>query len=147
MSLRYLTMLFVVAALTASAQESAVRVRHGYILPASKDLIIIGDPNWDRWKPTEEDVEIVEALLRQELKAKRKQLGIKKPCRYKRQYVGYINEAGERIIWVNAVCGSHHKDELDREPIIVFEGGPCYWNARVNIQQRTVFGLGANSKV
>ncbi len=128
------------------AQESAIRVRHGYILPANKDLIIIGDPSWERWQPTENDIDLVETLLQQELKAKRKELELKKPSRYQRQYIGYINESGERIVWVNELCGSHPIDQLDKEPVIVFEGGPCYWNARVNIERKMVFGLGANSK-
>jgi|GEM_PF-5734914 len=77
---------FIALGTSALAQsDSAARVRHGYILPANVDLIIIGNPNWERWKPTGEDIEIVDALLRPELKTKRKELGLKKPCRYHRQ--------------------------------------------------------------
>lgn len=141
-----ISVLLIALQISVCAQGSAVRVRHGYIFPASKELIIIGDPSWERWMPTERDVDLVEVLLQRELKAKRKEMGIKKPDRYQRQYVGYISETGERIVWVNALCGSHPKDQMEREPIIVFEGGPCYWNARVSIEQNAVLSLGANSK-
>jgi hypothetical protein len=139
-------MVLVVVAVTACAQDASIRVRYGYILPVNKELFV-GNPNWEQWKPTEENVEIVDALLSQELKARRKEFGIKKPCRYKRQYAGYINESGERIVWVNGICGSRHNDKIQSEPVIVFGGGSCYWNAHVSLEKLTVIALGSNSLV
>lgn len=62
---------------------------------------------------------------------------------YKKQLVPVLNEKGEKEIWVNCFC-----DDADpnwkKEILIVFDGGPCYFNFKVNLSKRKVYDLEVN---
>lgn len=50
------------------------------------------------------------------------------PDRYFRQYVAVVR-AGERLIYINALCNVHSKPEWRTRLIRVLDGGNCYWQA------------------
>lgn len=53
---------------------------------------------------------------------------------YSKQLVPFINVKGEREVWVNVFCrkkGSYWKTR----PVIVFDGGPCYFKLTINLDK------------
>ncbi|RPD42633.1 hypothetical protein [Chitinophaga barathri] len=62
---------------------------------------------------------------------------------YGRQYVGYMNVAGERIVWVNAIWGGF---PLHRGIESVKDGGDYYWNVKVNLTRKKVYDLYINGE-
>lgn len=62
---------------------------------------------------------------------------------YRRQYVGYVNGAGERIVWVNAFWGN---GPLDRGVLMVHDGGNHFWQVKVNLTRKKVYDLSINGE-
>lgn len=60
------------------------------------------------------------------------------------QYIGNLNDKGEQIIWINSICGCRNRKKIKKETIIVFDGGNCYWNVRVNIDTKKIFHFSVN---
>lgn len=69
---------------------------------------------------------------------------------FMRQYICFINERDERMIWVNAHCrlekrppnieaGESEFQPIDwrNELVIVDDGGDCHWNILINIDKGT----------
>jgi len=70
-----------------------------------------------------------------------------------RQYLCYLNEKGEKIIYINAFCELF--DEYDEENnlvpfdwknkmVDVADGGKCYWNIKINLTTNEYFELKVN---
>ncbi|MEQ9467052.1 MAG: hypothetical protein RLN88_06535 [Ekhidna sp.] len=69
---------------------------------------------------------------------------------FMRQYVCFINEQNERMIWVNAHCnlpkvppdidaGETEFQHIDwrNELVIIDDGGDCHWNILINLDKGT----------
>jgi len=63
---------------------------------------------------------------------------------YRRQYMPIINENGEKEIWVNFFCGSFGSAKWETDPVIVMDGGNCYFSLIVNLTTKSYSGLGIN---
>lgn len=62
---------------------------------------------------------------------------------YKRQLVAMINSKREKEVWVNCFC--HTRDNSWKTQIRdVHDGGPCYFNLKVNLTTKTFFDLSIN---
>ena len=65
---------------------------------------------------------------------------------YKRQYFGYTNEQGERILLINCFW-TKKKDKLKNwldHRISVLDGGSYYWEVKYNIEKKKIFDLDIN---
>ena len=127
----------------------------GYIFP--KDFPIWGfPPEANRYTPNEIDIEIVESIIRSNVKIictklMHKQYG---DCRakrflrkYIRQYVGYVTEDKQIIIKVYfAKKGIMDIQEFKNDIIWVQDGGVDYWNGLINITTMILFDLSANGE-
>ena len=68
--------------------------------------------------------------------------------RYKRQYIPFINEKGEKLVWVNCFCDGfgEFKDwkieiaETDQ----VRDGGDCFIKVTINLTENSFFKLGTH---
>lgn len=118
----------------------------GYIFQAGGNNFIPDNNDSERWTPTAEDIKEVELIIKASYKDYRTTYELKSLRSYKRQYLGYLNEKGERIVWINALCGNDLNDWLKNDTVIVLDGGSCYWNVRVNLMTKQVFNFGVNSK-
>ncbi len=58
----------------------------------------------------------------------------------KRQYVPVINKNGEKEVWINFFCGVHH-NEWRNDIVVVFDGGNCYFNVKVNLAHMKYYDL------
>ena len=120
------------------------------IFPANYLDLISGQ----RFTPTRQEVEKVEIALNDNLKVLNKLLVNqsstpiihKKLHKYKRQYFGYIDKNGNRILLINSFW-SKDKEDTDRwlkERIMVLDGGSYYWNVKFNLDKNELFDLVIN---
>ena len=63
---------------------------------------------------------------------------------YKRQYVGVINNKGEKEVWVNCFC-RQGKIDWKKEIIMTADGGNCYFNLKINLTTGKYYNLQINS--
>ena len=109
----------------------------------------------NKFIPTHKQVDDAELLLKRKLKninidsGYQNQLGgpviHKKLRHYKRQYYGYKDSKGHRILLINCVWS---KDEFSEHwldsYILVNDGGSYYWNIKVDLETGTLFDLEVN---
>ncbi|MBO9154951.1 hypothetical protein ACFOTA_22235 [Chitinophaga sp. GCM10012297] len=62
---------------------------------------------------------------------------------YRRQYVGYVNIGGERIVWVNALWGA---GPLDKGVLMTHDGGNHFWQVKVNLTTKKIYDLSINGE-
>lgn len=62
---------------------------------------------------------------------------------YYKQYIPYIDKNGDRILYINAAC--HKAENWETDLIIFRDGGDCYWNVKVNLNQKIMYEFGVNS--
>lgn len=65
---------------------------------------------------------------------------------YVRQYLGFVNEKGEKVIYINSLWKKDTVKESDwlKDYYYVFDGGSAYWNVRVNLSTGELFGFGTH---
>jgi hypothetical protein len=65
--------------------------------------------------------------------------------KYKRQYFGYINEKGEKILYINSLWKKNEKETKWLQQIImVSDGGSHYWNIEYNLETEELENLKVN---
>ena len=62
---------------------------------------------------------------------------------YKFQYVPYLNEKGEHIVFVNAFCKEN--DTWKEKLVVTSDGSDCFWQVKINIDQQHIFDFRVNS--
>ena len=105
-----------------------------------------------RFTPTRKEVENAEAALAIQLKELNKPLVNqykspvihKKLSKYKRQYFGYINESGKRILFINSFWNKKEFGYWLASKIDVLDGGSYYWNIKFDIDTQKFFNLYIN---
>jgi hypothetical protein len=68
----------------------------------------------------------------------------KKLSKYCRQYFGFINNKGEKIIWMNMFWNRDLNDKAKYGLINVNDGCSYFWNIEVNITTKTLSNLQIN---
>lgn len=109
-----------------------------------------------RFTPTQREVLRAEEIISRELKLMNDSAELKATSigtiynnlnNYVRQYVGFVNDKGAKVIWVNFVRdGVRYKEKLGKQVIEVEDGGSNYWNVKVDLSERTMFWLMINSR-
>ena len=81
------------------------------------------------WTPSQAQIDRLEqdlpAFLRDNAPERSADLW-QKVAPYKRQYIGIV-QADQQLIYVNAMC-SMDDDDWQTEPVMVMDGGDCYFN-------------------
>ena len=117
---------------------------------SSNDLL----PGPSRFTPTKEDVNSAEAALAKqltELNADKQNQGLtpvidKNLKKYKRQYFGYTDMSGRKILFIN-MFWKRDKDNLElwlREKVSEMGGGSYFWNVKFNLETGELFDLDVN---
>lgn len=67
--------------------------------------------------------------------------------KYRRQYVGFTNDRGDHIIWMNFLWDDELTDERLASDVLLTRGG-CghFWHLKVNLATRKVYGLEVNGE-
>ena len=110
-----------------------------------------------RFTPTREEVDKAEIALAINIKKLNKNLINqtetpfihKKLYKYKRQYFGYIDNDGSRILLINFFWSKERYSNSNnslwlKERILVFDGGSYYWNIRFDLNKNELFDLDIN---
>ncbi|TDD99535.1 hypothetical protein [Flavobacterium cellulosilyticum] len=107
-----------------------------------------------RFTPSRQEIDKAEIALRNNLKISNKQVANQsstpiihiKLNKYKRQYFGYIDKNGDRILFINCFW-SKNKNNTERwltSEIMVLDGGSYYWNVKFNLAKNEIFDLNIN---
>jgi hypothetical protein len=130
------------------------------IINDTSQLKWICDSIVDTWKPTDNDLRIAESILETAIIESSNSywtlLSVKTAKKYYRQYSFFIDQNGNRIIYINAFC------ELLNMPVdssgvmvmkpfdwkntfmIVDDGGDCFWSIQINLTTMDYFKLHVN---
>ena len=66
---------------------------------------------------------------------------------YLRQYLGYIDNRGNRIVLINACCSAAgEKEDLEHNWIFVLDGGSCYFQIKVDLRTKKCFDFFVNGE-
>jgi len=126
----------------------------GYIFSEDVEMYVYFKEKPGRFTPTRAEVILCEKLLKEQLRnIKQSKAAQCAGClvihenlqRYMRQYVGYINEKGEKILWINMLWDeSSYLEDVDKRIIMVDDGGNYYWNVKVNLKSAKIYDLQIN---
>lgn len=126
---------------------------HGYAFHKNWEVDFTVENQDGRYTPTDEDIMKTEKLIQKKIaylnRNHENQEGMcplidEHMTKYERQYVGFTDMHGYRIIWANFVWDANAKDKLTKD-IVLTEGG-CghYWHVKVNLDTEKVYGLEVN---
>ena len=120
------------------------------IFPANYFDLIPGP----RFTPTRQEIDKAEIALHNNIKDLNKGLVNqsstpiihKKLHKYKRQYFGYIDKNGDRVLLINCFWSKdkNHTDRWLTDRIVVYDGGSYYWNVKFNLDKTELFDLDIN---
>jgi hypothetical protein len=113
-----------------------------------------------RFTPSQEDIEDAEKLLAKKIQSVNSlqvnQGGVCGPIihenlkRFVRQYYGYINEKGDKVVYISCLLKSNYADSAKQTPnwlkgvVVVLNGGSNYWQVQANLNKSSLFGLAVN---
>lgn len=128
---------------------------HGYAFPNDWDVDVTIESQDGRFTPEDADIAKAEKLIQKKIAyLNREHENQEGKCpiidehmrKYERQYVGFTDIHGYRVLWVNFVWDESlaKGNKLGRD-IVLTEGG-CghYWHIKVNIDTEKVYGLEVN---
>lgn len=118
------------------------------IFPATSLDMIPGK----RFTPTRKEVEFAELALRNQLKELNMPLINqhespiihKKLRKFKRQYFGYLNENGHRILLINCFWKKRKLDNWLNSKVSVLDGGSYYWKINFDLNTFKLYDLYIN---
>lgn len=126
----------------------------GYIFSKDHFALISIENQKGRYTPTKEEIMEIEKLLQKQLcKINKSLINQGNDCpiihkslnNYTRQYVGFINQNGDKIIWINFIWKTKSNDDnLSKEIFSASDGCSHYWNVKVNLTIKKVFALHVN---
>lgn len=153
--MKYIIILFLTSFYYVKAQNVAEHFKTKQfevaIFPESSYEIMPGK----RFTPTKEEIFEAEKALKSKLKEANRNLenqynspiihrNLKK---YKRQYFGFINDKGEKILYINSLWSKsikEHNWHWLNEIIWISDGGSHYWNIEYNLETEELMNLSVN---
>lgn len=131
------------------------KIIHGGIIDKESSTWHNFDEQKERYTPTLDDVRYTEKILTDSIVyIKRKEPAhsdfiTKNLNRYLRQYVGYINKNGDKIVWINFLYKNDrfiNTAYLNDAVITVNDGGEYYWSIKVNITKNKLYDIAVNGE-
>lgn len=126
---------------------------HGYVFNKDWDVDILVENQDGRFTPEDIDIAKAEKLMQKKIaylnRNHENQEGMcpvidEHLTKYTRQYVGFTDIHGAKIIWINGVWDDKVQRQLAHD--IVRTAGGCghYWSLKVNLDTEKVYGLEVN---
>jgi hypothetical protein len=151
-----ISLLFVFSIQTNNITYIKEKEFDGYIFGKDHFVLISVENQKERYTPTKEDIIKAEKLIKRDLRKANKSLmnqGESCPiihenlkC-YTRQYFGFVNQQGEKIIWINFVWKTKSIEAiLSKDLFNVLDGCSHYWNINVNLGKGKLFNLNINGQ-
>jgi len=109
-----------------------------------------------RFTPTDEEIAEAERLVQKRIAyLNREHYNQSGMCpiidehmrKYRRQYVGFTNDRGDHIIWLNFLWDDELTDQRLANDVLLTRGG-CghFWHVKCNLATRKVYGLEVNEE-
>lgn len=123
----------------------------GFIV--DRDVNVFDDNKTTWFIPSHKDVEKAEELLSLKLNELNQGISSDKFCpdiernlrKYTRQYIGYTNLSGDKIILINMLWRKGlDTNGLKSEYVLVLDGCSHYWRVKVNLNTENVYDLDIN---
>ncbi|HEY8390652.1 MAG TPA: hypothetical protein VIL26_06880 [Clostridia bacterium] len=153
----FIAIMFLIFSFNLHAQKEAARCKGkrycGYMFDTSYIVLKSIKDQQSRIILSCDDIHTAEGILREQLPIlNSSKVNQSKGCpninqrlsKYCRQYFGFINTRGEKIIWVNLFWNKDLKARAKYDLISVNDGCSYYWNVEVNITARTLSNLQIN---
>lgn len=105
-----------------------------------------------RFTPTNDEVIFVEKLLRKNLdtcdNSDKQSVHVRRYLKkYIRQYFGYINDKGEKVIYINGFVRDLEPirdNSWQKEIVIIMDGGNANWRIKINLNTKSLFDFNVN---
>jgi len=100
-----------------------------------------------RWDPSSTILTDLKAQIESYVKSQAKAQGreLKRWQDYTFQYQGQ-EEKGRKYIFINALCASTDRHTLDKQIIVILDGGSCFFNLKYDPGQKVFFDLIINGE-
>ena len=100
-----------------------------------------------RWDPSSTILTDLKAQIESYVKSQAKAQGreLKRWQDYTFQYQGQ-EEKGRKYIFINALCASTDRQTLDKQIIVILDGGSCFFNLKYDPDQKVFFDLFINGE-
>ena len=110
------------------------------ILPLSKAYVF--DKTYTKATITKSEIETINKLIRDKLK----KVGYSNYQfeEYKKQFVAAIDKRGNKVVFVNAFCGTY--DNWRTEFIDVLDGGTCVFQTTINLRSKKIISFSFNGE-
>lgn len=119
----------------------------GYIFPATHVVYPFNSGSENRFTPSNTDIFFIEKVIAANIKSMSSFSPEihKKLHKYTRQYVGFINDKGQRVVWVNFIWSkSGFIDMINKDILTVSDGGTHYWNIKMNLDTKELYEFHVN---
>lgn len=126
---------------------------HGYVFNKDWEVDFTVENQDGRFTPDDIDIAKAEKLMQRKLAyLNRNHENQEGRCpiidehitRYTRQYVGFTDVNGAKIIWINAVWDDKVAKQLSQDIVLTSGGCGHYWHLKVNLDTEKVYGLEVN---
>lgn len=118
--------------------------------------------NQPLWTPTSAQFDQIDSILikaiKDTLEITKDDFEIKNINRFYRQYVCYLDNSGDLIVFINAFCqlldtpidsiGTviWKKYDWKNKLLVVNDGGTCFWSIRINLTSKKYFNFSVNGQ-
>ena len=94
------------------------------------------------------EIQMIEKIIAVTVKESNKGKGtaIKEPGKYYKQLIAVTNAKGEKEVWVNCFCTAAEKRYWHTGVVMVLDGGPCFFNVKINLSTKTVMSWAVNGE-
>ncbi|MBO4307818.1 MAG: hypothetical protein J5848_05850 [Bacteroidales bacterium] len=126
---------------------------HGYVFNKDWEVDIMVENQDGRFTPEDIDIAMAEKLMQKKIaylnRNHENQEGMcpiidEHLTKYIRQYVGFTDINGARIIWINGVWDDAVAQKLSQDIVLTKGGCGRYWSVKVNLDTQKVYGLEVN---
>lgn len=135
------------------AEEIEGSYYHGYSFHKNWEVDFTVESQDGRYTPSNEDIAKAERLIKKRIAyVNRNHENQEGKCpvidehmnKYERQYVGFTDIYGYRIVWVNFIWDESGKLNLFDDVILTKGGCAHFWHIKVNIDTEKIYGLEVN---
>ncbi|MDR2204860.1 MAG: hypothetical protein LBE36_01695 [Flavobacteriaceae bacterium] len=124
----------------------------GYVFDKSKEVTFINGVS-NRFTPSKQEIEHIEKIISVSIpKEKKATTNLGKQCpkisknlkNYNRQYIGYMDINGNRIVWINFIWKKNCPSNWEKDIILNMDGCSYFWQTKINLEDDKIFDLFIN---
>ncbi|MCQ2298034.1 MAG: hypothetical protein MJZ51_05365 [Bacteroidales bacterium] len=138
---------------TWKAEEIRGSYYHGFVFHKNWEVDFTVESQDGRFTPSDLDIAKAEALIKKRIAyVNRNHENQEGKCpiidehmlKYERQYVGFTDNRGAHIVWVNFLWDANLAKRLGDDIILTTGGCGHFWHVKVNLDTEKVYGLEVN---